>query len=309
MLVVVVLVVVVGWCVWQCYIDEFWICDVCIWVDVLQIVFDVVGFVIVVNVCDNQYVQCGELLFQIDFVCYQLVLVQVCVVLVQSWVVLGQVRVQFVNQCVFFEQVCWEVVCNGWLVDLVVQESVEQGVLKVSQGEVVVVLVQVVQVVVVVIEVFVVVVVQMVELNLVCIVVCSLVDGYLNDCVLYVGDYVSIGWLVFLLVDGGFVYVDGYFEEIKFDWLYFGQVVSICIMGQWQMLCGYVQSVVVGIEDCDCSSGSSLLFNVNFSFNWVWLVQCVFVCIVVDVWLVGEWLMIGCMVMVLVLDDGKGSCL
>lgn len=43
-------------------------------------------------------------------------------------------------------------------------------------------------------------------------------------------------------------------------------------MGELVLLYGYVESIVVGIEDCYCSNGSILLLNVILVFDWVCLV-------------------------------------
>ena len=53
-------------------------------------------------------------------------------------------------------------------------------------------------------------------------------------------------------------------------------------MGESQVLRGHVQSIAAGIEDRDRSAGSSLLPNVNPTFNWVRLAQRVPVRIALD---------------------------
>lgn len=55
---------------------------------------------------------------------------------------------------------------------------------------------------------------DLVEFNLGCIEVCVLVDGWVNDCMMCVGDYVVGGKLVLVLLDIGLFCIDGYFEEI-----------------------------------------------------------------------------------------------
>lgn len=103
-----------------------------------------------------------------------------------------------------------------------------------------------------------------------------------------------------VVLDIGFFCIDGYFEEICLCGVYVGQKVDICLMGEVQLLQGYVQSIVVGIEDCYCSEGSSLLLNVILVFDWVCLVQCILVCIYIDCVLVGVNLIVGCIVMVII---------
>jgi len=54
------------------------------------------------------------------------------------------------------------------------------------------------------------------------------------------------------------------------------------LMGSGHMLRGRVESVAAGIEDRDRSAGTSLLANVNPTFNWVRLAQRVPVRIALD---------------------------
>lgn len=79
-LLVVVVVVFVGIWFWCYYMFLFWICDVWVWVDVVVVVLDVFGWVIDLEVKDNQVVKVGDVLMCIDQECYQVNLEQVCVV-------------------------------------------------------------------------------------------------------------------------------------------------------------------------------------------------------------------------------------
>lgn len=246
-------------------------CDGYVCVDVIQVVLDVLGFIMLVQVVDNQEVKCGQVLFVIDQVCYVFV----------EWFV----EVMFVQCCVMLVQVKCEYVCNLQFGNLVVSEQVEESCMCVEQGEVSVVDVQVLF--------------DIVKLNLQCMMIVSFVDGYLNDCVLCVGEYVLVGCVVLLVVDCNLFCVDGYFEEIKLCGIYIGQLVDIIVMGELYVLCGYVQSIVVVIEDCDCMQGVNLLLNVNLVFSWVWFVQCVLVCVVFDEVFDDFWMIVGCIVIVL----------
>jgi len=124
--------------------------------------------------------------------------------------------------------------------------------------------------------------VEVARLNLQRTVVSSPVDGYLNDRMPRVGDYVSTGKPVLSMVDAHSFHVDGYFEETKLDRVQVNQPVDIQIMGQAHKLRGHVQSIAAGIEDRDRSNGASLLPNVNPTFNWVRLAQRIPVRITLD---------------------------
>jgi RND family efflux transporter MFP subunit len=84
------------------------------------------------------------------------------------------------------------------------------------------------------------------------------------------------------LLDSDTLHVQGYFEETKLQRIHVGDPVNVRLMGSHHVLQGRVESVAAGIEDRDRSNGSSLLANVNPTFNWVRLAQRVPVRIALD---------------------------
>src|SRR6476646_12186292 len=84
------------------------------------------------------------------------------------------------------------------------------------------------------------------------------------------------------LLDTDTLHVQGYFEETKLQRIHTGDPVNVRLMGSRHVLQGRVESVAAGIEDRDRSNGSSLLANVNPTFNWVRLAQRVPVRIALD---------------------------
>lgn len=279
--------------VWQHYADSPWTRDAHIRADVLQIAPDVAGLVTDVQVRDNQPVRRGDVLFQVDRARYELSLAQARAALAQSRAAAGQARAGVANQRALLEQARREAERNRRLSDLVAQESIEQGDLKVRQATAALDLALAAQAAATASEAAAASTVQMAELNLARTTVRSPVDGYLNDRAPHVGDYVGTGRPVLSMVDAGAVYVDGYFEETKLDKVHVGEAVSIQIMGQAQTLHGHVQSIAAGIEDRDRASGASLLPNVNPSFNWVRLAQRIPVRISIDAWPEGQRPIVG----------------
>ena len=75
-LVTVALAAVVGWYLWDYYMERPWTRDGRVRADVIQVAPDVSGVVSRVNVADNQRVHRGELLFTIDQDRYRLALDQ-----------------------------------------------------------------------------------------------------------------------------------------------------------------------------------------------------------------------------------------
>jgi multidrug resistance efflux pump len=75
------------------------------------------------------------------------------------------------------------------------------------------------------------------------------------------------------LLDSSTLRVEGYFEETKLPRIHLGDPVAVRLLGSDHELRASVESVAAGIEDRDRSAGSTLLANVNPTFNWVRLAQ------------------------------------
>lgn len=244
-LIVVVAAVLVGRYLWDYYTNAPWTRDGHIRADVVQISPDVSGLITEVKVSDNQLVKRGQVLFVIDRARYALALKQAEAALAMQNAGLAQAR--------------REAARNRGLADLVAKENIEQSEARVQQDEANVAAAATA--------------VDVARLNLQRTVVSSPVDGYLNDRMPRVGDYVSTGKPVLSLVDARSFHVDGYFEETKLGRVQVNQPVEIQIMGEARKLRGHVQSIAAGIEDRDRSNGATLLPNVNPTFNWVRLAQ------------------------------------
>jgi multidrug resistance efflux pump len=116
--------------------------------------------------------------------------------------------------------------------------------------------------------------VELAPLNLTRTVVRSPVDGRARARIVRVGDYVSAGKAALALLDTNSFRVDGYFEETRLPGIKPGDAVDIRLMGEENVLLrGHVQSIAAGIEDRYRTEGSSLLPNVNPTFDWVRLAQ------------------------------------
>jgi len=253
-LVVVVAAVQVGRYLWDYYTNAPWTRDGHIRADVVQIAPDVSGLLTEVKVSDNQLVKRGQVLFVIDRARYALALKQAEAALAMQNAGLAQAR--------------REAARNRSLADLVAKENLEQSEARVEQDEANVASA--------------IAAVDVARLNLQRTVVLSPVDGYVNDRMPRVGDYVSTGKPVLSMVDAQSFHVDGYFEETKMDRVHVNQPVDIRIMGESKPLRGHVQSIAAGIEDRDRSNGATLLPNVNPTFNWVRLAQRIPVRITLD---------------------------
>ncbi|MNY04956.1 p-hydroxybenzoic acid efflux pump subunit AaeA [compost metagenome] len=145
------------------------------------------------------------------------------------------------------------------LAEVVSREVIEEGLARVQQGEATLAQAEAA--------------VDVAKLNLDRTRVVSPVEGYVNDRLPRLGDYVSTGKPVLSMVDARSFHVEGYFEETKLHGIHIGSPVDIRIMGEKGVLHGHVQSIAAGIEDRDRTSSNSLLPNINPTFNWVRLAQ------------------------------------
>jgi multidrug resistance efflux pump len=108
------------------------------------------------------------------------------------------------------------------------------------------------------------------------------VNGVITNMELRPGTYLTPGKGVMALLDTDTLHVQGYFEETKLPRIHVGDPVNVRLLGSDHTLRGSVESVAAGIEDRDRSNGSTLLANVNPTFNWVRLAQRVPVRVALD---------------------------
>lgn len=271
-LLILLVVVFIGWILWVNYMDIFWICDGCVCVDVINVVVDVFGIVVDVLVCDNQLVKKGDLLMQIDFDYYCIVVKQVELLVVLCKVILEMCQLN-VWWCVEMDEMV--VFCESCddVYNIVVVVMVDYEQVKVQF--------------------------DVVCLNLECIWVVVQVDGYVINFNVYCGDYVWVGEVKMVVIDKNFYWVYGYFEEIKLLYICEGDLVDMQLMSG-EYFKGYVESIVCGIYDCDNLESCELIVDVNFIFNWVCLVQCVLVWVYIDEVLDGVLFLVGIICMVIV---------
>ena len=234
--------------VWQMvvyYMFAPWTRDGHIRADVIQIAPDVSGLIQKVEVCDNQTVKRGDVLFTIDQDRFTLALRQAKATLGERQETLAQAS--------------REAQRNRKLGNLVAAEQLEESQSREARARSAVSEAQVA--------------VDTAQLNLDRSVVRSPVDGYLNDRAPRNHEFVTAGRPVLSVVDSASYHVDGYFEETKLGGIQIGDAVDIRVMGDNTRLRGHVQSFAAGIEDRDRSSGANLLPNVNPAFSWVRLAQ------------------------------------
>ena len=230
---------------WEYYMEEPWTRDGRVHADIIQIAPDVSGLVTELRVRDNDKVVRGQALYVIDRKRFELAAQKAEATVKERRAQLDQAR--------------REARRNKSLKDLIAAETIEEGDTRVQQAEAALADAEAA--------------LGVARLDLERTVVYSPVDGYLSDRTIRLGDYVKTGVPVLSIVDTASLRVEGYFEETKLHAIAVGQPVDIKLMGESEHLRGHVLSLAAGIEDRDRTRGSTLLPNINPSFNWVRLAQ------------------------------------
>lgn len=234
-----------GWQLWRHYEVEPWTRDGRVKAYVVQVAPDVTGQVTKVYVHDNQQVNAGDLLFEVDRARFDLALRQAEAAEQAAQAALNQAQRESRR--------------NVQLDDLVALETREQGQSRVETARAALAQAVVNR--------------DTAKLNLERTQVKSVVNGFVTNLDLRPGAYVSASHPVMALVDRGSFYVEGYFEETKLPQIHLGDRVTVSLMGAQQKLGGHVESFAEGISDRDRTTGTNLLPNINPTFNWVRLAQ------------------------------------
>jgi multidrug resistance efflux pump len=245
----------IGVRLWAYYMDAPWTRDGHVRADVVQIAPDVSGFVTDVMVRDNQHVQRGEVIFRIDRARFTLALQQADAIVAGHRASLDQTnddltRYRSLTDLATSQQKQEQVLATQQQAQAAYDQAVaDRGVA---------------------------------QLNLDRSEVRASVNGIVTNMDLLPGAYVTAGHGVMALVDTDTLRVEGYFEETKLSRIHVADRVRIRLMGDARPLAGHVESVAAGIEDRDRGEGTSLLANVNPTFNWVRLAQRVPVRVTLD---------------------------
>jgi multidrug resistance efflux pump len=244
---VVVVALWAGYKLWDYYMNEPWTRDGHVRADVVPVAPDVSGFVTEVLVGDNQQVRRGDVLFRIDRARYDIALKQAEAVQLGRRAMLEEANADLER----YSALTPGVVVSKQRMDQVIavqgsaQAAYDQAVADVALA----------------------------KLNLERSEVRASVSGVVTNMELRPGTYLTPGKGVMALLDSDTLRVEGYFEETKLPRIHLGDAVSVRLLGSKHALRGRVESVAAGIEDRDRSAGTSLLANVNPTFNWVRLAQ------------------------------------
>ncbi|PZQ61889.1 MAG: efflux transporter periplasmic adaptor subunit [Sphingomonas taxi] len=109
------------------------------------------------------------------------------------------------------------------------------------------------------------------------------VAGQITNFSLRPGSWASQGSPLFAIVDRNSFYVTGYFEETKLRNVHVGSRAVVHVMGEPRPITGHVSGLAAGIDDRERTTGAgTLLANVNPTFTWIRLAQRVPVRVAID---------------------------
>ncbi|RON24157.1 efflux transporter periplasmic adaptor subunit [Pseudomonas brassicacearum] len=282
-LIVVLLAFILGWFAWEHYTRAPWTRDARVRADVVTLSADVSGRIVKLSVQDNQHVEKGQLLLEIDPARYTLAVEHSKRSVEVAKASLGQSQAAIVASEALLKQRQSEerrrrtlkersaVSGEEWekaSTDVSVAEADllrNQAILVLAQANVQLAIAALTQS----------------ELDLQRTRVESPVTGFVTNLLTRQGDYASAGSPLLALVDSDSFYVSGYFEETKLPRISEGDRVDIQLMSG-ESFGGTVQSIAFAIADRENLPGGRLLANINPSYTWVKLAQRVPVRIKID---------------------------
>lgn len=244
-LLILALAIALGRAVWVHYMDTPWTRDGRVRADIINVAPDVSGRVVNVAVRDNQAVNKGDLLLQIDPDYYQLAVKQARADVAArkaAW----QMRASNARRRADMDAL---VISAENRDDAGHQALSAEAEYQQAQARL-----------------------ETAELNLQRTQVRASVDGYITNLNVHSGDYAHAGEAKLALIDRHSFWVYGYFEETKLPHVRVGDVAELEMMSG-ERLTGRVDSIARGIYDRDNPQSRELLADVNPTFNWVRLAQ------------------------------------
>lgn len=288
-LAIVALALLLGWFAWEHYTRAPWTRDARVRADVVTLSAEVSGRITELRVADNQHVNKGDLLLEIDPARYALAVEHARRAVEVAQANEGLAQAQIVSSQALLKQRQSEeqrrrTLKQGFAISGEEWEkastdvAVAQADLMRGQSDLSLALAN---------SQLASAALTQAELDLERTRIYAPVSGYVTNLLTRQGDYASSGVALLALVDSASFYVSGYFEETKLPRIHPGSPVQIALMSGEQFE-GKVQSIAYAITDRENAPGSRLLANVNPSYTWVKLAQRVPVRIEIDPDYVGK---------------------
>ena len=277
-LLVVCLALILGRLLWVHYMNDPWTRDGRVRAEVITIAPDVAGLVTEIAVRDNQWVNKGDLLLQIDPEHYEIAVHQAEASVAARKATLAM-RQQNARRRADIDSL---VVSRENREDASSAALAAEADLRQAQAQL-----------------------ESARLNLKRTRVLAPVDGYVTNLSVFKGDYAAAGAPKLAVIDAHSFWVYGYFEETKLPHVRVGAAAEMRLMSG-QTLQGHVESIARGIYDRDKPQSRQPTPDVNPTSKWVRLAQRVPVRIALDPLPEGLLLAAGTTCTV-VLEDARGE--
>jgi RND family efflux transporter MFP subunit len=244
-LLVLALAIFIGRQLWVHYMQTPWTRDGRVRADIINVAADVSGYVTAVPVRDNQRVNKGDVLLQVDPAHYRLAVKQ-AQALVASRKAAWEMRKVNASR-------------RADLDELVISKESREDASNVAASALADYQQAQARL-------------EAAQLDLERTRVLATVDGYVTNLNVHVGDYARVGEAKLAVVDENSFWVYGYFEETKLPQVHVGDAAQLQMMSG-EILKGHVESISRGIYDRDNPQSRELIADVNPTFNWVRLAQ------------------------------------
>jgi len=254
-LVIVALAAAAGWWLWHYYLYTPWTRDGRVRAEIITVAPDVSGRVVALDVADNQRVDKGQTLFQIDPSRYQTAVDRAQAVVEQREAELELARHEASRR----NRLGRAAISAEGQETSRINSRVAAATLAQAESAL-----------------------TSAQLDLTRATVKAPVAGHVLNLQLSEGNYTTAGKPVLALVAADSYYVTGYFEETKMPRVKVGDHARINLMGAAQELSGHVESIGRAIADPNTAPNEQLLPKVQPTFSWVRLAQRIPVRIALD---------------------------
>lgn len=231
---------------WNNYMNSSWTRDGRVRAEVVMIAPDVSGLVSDVNVVDNQFVNKGDLLFQIDKVRFEHALAEARALKQIKKAEYEMRENQYTRRAGLSDEVLSEENRNDAKLEVAIAKAKYEETLIREETA---------------------------ELDLERSSVKAPSDGWISNLLLRKGDYVKTGESHMAMIKKDSFWVYGYFEENKLSLLHVNDKAQMYMLGTKYIIQGHIESLASGISDRDNVTDQRLLANVNPTFTWVRLAQ------------------------------------
>ncbi|UOK71572.1 efflux RND transporter periplasmic adaptor subunit [Ancylobacter polymorphus] len=236
-----------GWQFWTYYLLSPWTRDARVLADVLRVAPDVSGLISTIHVRDNQTVQKGDLLFEIDPERFQaaLNLARADVAMKAEAAALAQENARRFQTLQREDSPGFSIEAGE---SMQTRAAEAAAALRVAQAEL-----------------------TIAEINMRRSRVHAAVSGYVTNLTAVAGDFATAGQGVLAIVDSSSFYVYGYFMETKVPQIRVGAPAKVELMAGNVVLDGVVEGMARAIANPDDAAG--LLARVDPQFSWIRLAQ------------------------------------